>query len=235
MPDGGRALDASWIPPRAASTPASLLALDAGYTNGPESVRNTFYSIQPSIRSMPAGVQRIGGVDFDIRGMAQIGISDMDVDIGQAPLQSEGMVTTLQCLPAGGQAAAAVHLLLRPSVRAPLPTGEPLAKLTLHYVDGGEAQLLVRAGVDVPGYGGQDEPVPQTYATFTTFPMFGLDPELLSTPRLANPEPARALRCLDFAATDLSGPVLLLGITLEPPAAAAGATAAPVAPARSPQ
>jgi hypothetical protein len=60
--------------------------------------------------------------------------------------------------------------------------------------------------------------VPQTFATFTTFPMFGLDPELLSTPRLANPHPERALHCIDFTTVGSSGPILLLGITLEPPA-----------------
>jgi hypothetical protein len=122
-----------------------------------------------------------------------------------------------------------VRLLLRPSVRSPQPTGTPLATLTLHYTDGGEAKALVRAGVDAPGYGGEDEAVPQTFATFTTFPMFGLDPQLLSTPRLANPQPERTVHCIDFSTVGVAGPMLLLGATLEPPAA----TAAP--PARSPQ
>jgi hypothetical protein len=114
-----------------------------------------------------------------------------------------------------------------------VPVGEPLARLTLHYVDGGEAQLVVRAGVDAPGYGGQDAGVPETFASYTNFPMFGLDPEPLSTPRLANPQPERALRCVDFYATGFSGPILLLGLTLEPPAPPVPATA--TATARSPQ
>jgi hypothetical protein len=193
------------------------------YTNGPESVRNTFYSIQPSIRSMPAGVQRIGGADFDIRGMAEVGTSDF------AGPPGANLAIAVRCVSTGDQRVAAVRLLLRPSVRSPQPTGEPLATLTLHYADGGQAPVLVRAGVDVPGYGGQDEPVPQTFATFTSFPVFGLDPELLSTPRLANPHPERAVRCLNFESRGIAGPMLLLGATLEPPATPAAQ------PARSPQ
>jgi len=223
MPGNARAQDGSWLPPRAEGTPATLVALDAAYTNGPETVRNTFYSIQPSIRTLPAGVQRIGGIDFDIRGMAEVGTSRFAQGSGVA------LTTAVRCLPTGGQPASAVHLLLRPSVRSPQPTGAPLALLTLHYVDGSEATVPVRAGVDAPGYSGQDEPVPQTFATFTHFPMFGLDPELLSTPRLANPHPDQALRCFDFAAVGVSGPILLLGFSLEPPATMAAS------PARSPQ
>jgi hypothetical protein len=223
LPESARARDGSWLPPRDPATPATLVALDAAYSSGPESVRNTFYSIQPSIRSLPAGVQRIGGADFDIRGMAEVGPDDFVAPAGTA------LAIGLRCVPTGDQRVAAVRLLLRPSVRSPQPTGEPLATLTLHYADGGEAQVLVRAGIDVPGYAGQDEPVPQTFATFTTFPVFGLDPELLSTPRLANPHPGRTVRCLNFATTGIVGPILLLGATLEPPAATAGP------PTRSPQ
>jgi hypothetical protein len=187
-------------------------------------VRNTFYSIQPSIRSMPGGVQRIGGADFDIRGMVQVGVSPFvtgPAAPGTASVELDKRTTTLRCVPTGDQRAAAVRLLVRPSIRAPLPSGAPIAWLALHYADGGQARVPMRAGVDAPGYGGHDEAVPQTFATFTAFPLFGLDPELLSTPRLANPHPDRAVRCLDLAATDAAGPILLLGLTLEPPAAPA--------------
>jgi hypothetical protein len=227
----GKALDGSPVPSRAATTPANLVALDPAYTNGPESVRNTFYSIQPSIRSMPAGVQRIGGVDFDIRGMAQIGILGYRIaqaNGGEQRANDSGtQFTSVQCLATGDQPAAAVHLLLRPSVRAPIPSGQDVARLTLHYLDGTQAAVLLRAGLELPGYTGHDEYVPQTYATYVQFPLFGMDPELLSTPRLANPYPGRALHCVDFIATSRSATVLLLGMTLEPPATPAAATTLP--------
>jgi len=224
-----RAFDGSWVPARDATTPARLVALDGAFTTGPETVRNTFYSIQPSMRSMPAGLQKIAGVDFDIRGMAEIGNT---VVHGTAPVHAPGPIraNALDCAPAGDERIAAVHLLLRPSVRAPLRTGDPMANLTLHYADGSQADVPLRAGVDLPGYGGDDDLVPQSFATFISFPLFGLDSELLSTPRLANPHPDRALRCIDMATTRADGPILLLGATLEPAPAPAPSTIDPRSP-----
>ena len=58
--------------------------------------------------------------------------------------------------------------------------------------------------------------MPQSFATFTGFGLFAMEPVLLSTPRVANPHPERTLRCLDLVAPQYNLPVLLLGVTLVP-------------------
>jgi hypothetical protein len=56
-----------------------LLDLTAFYDRGPEGARNFFYNVLPSMHPIPLGPQRSGGIDFDLRGMAQIGSQNNDV------------------------------------------------------------------------------------------------------------------------------------------------------------
>jgi hypothetical protein len=225
VPVAGRASDGSPVPPRAAGTAPHLVPLDTAYSNGPDAVRNTFYSILPSIRPMPVGVQRFGGVDFDVRGMVQLGVvrgrGTIAAPHGVQPSLGWGQLDSrLECLPVAVGRVAAVHLLVLPSLRTPAVSGTPLAVVKLRYADGSEAQLPLRTGVELPGYRGEDQHVPQAFVTYTGFGMFGMDPTVLSTPRLANPHPGRDLRCIDVATVDYGAPLLLLGLTLEPPAPA---------------
>jgi WD40 repeat protein len=217
------ASDGAPVPRRAPGTPARLVALDAVYTNGPDTTRNTFYSILPSIRSLPGGVQRIGTAEFDVRGMVQLGVvgyeSALTTDTGPSILMSNGtQLSAVRCLTLPAERAAALHLLLRPSLRAPIATGHPLLRMVLRYADGSSAAVPLHAGVEMPGYAGDDQSVPQVFTTYTDFPNFGLDPVLLSAPRVANPHPERTLRCVDFSTVTYGAAVLLLGLTLEPPA-----------------
>jgi hypothetical protein len=218
----GHATDGSPVPPRSVDATPAMVALDSAYTNGPDAVRNTFYSILPTLRPLPAGVQRIGGIDFDVRGMVQLGVVDFAGGTARAPdtttthLGTGALDVFVDCVPVAVPDVLAVDLLLRPSLRAPAATGTTLAYLTLNYTDGSDAQLPLRTGIELPGYGGDDRVVPQTFATFTGFGMFGLDPVVLDTPRLANPHPDRAVRCIDIRTVDYGSPLLLLGLTLEP-------------------
>jgi hypothetical protein len=223
----GRAVDGSIVPPRSPSTPPTAIALDHEYTNGPEDVRNTFYSVLPMLRPYPAGLQRIGGVDFDLRGLVQIGSS---VEFGARPdkamrarMALRATTYGLRCLPLPAGAIAAVDLLLRPSLRTPLPTGKPLMTLTLHYADGGTVTLPLRAGVELPGYSGDDAAVREVFATEVGTVVYGFESERISAPRVPNPEPARVVRCLDLDTLHVDTPVALLGITVEPVAGPAPA------------
>lgn len=208
------------IPARAPGTSSQLLDLSASYDFAPDSIRNAFYNIVPAMRPLPAGVQRIAGVDFDMRGMVQIG----DVD------EFGNIVGKLDsCLPLPPGPAAAFHLLITVSTPSPLPTGQVVAAVTLHYVDGGTAVLPIRAGQEVRGYAGNDLGVPLAFSTNMALALMGLEDDVYSAPRLPNPEPRRLVRCIGLQVTDIAGPLLLLGITVEP--ATQMQAAAPVIPA----
>jgi hypothetical protein len=193
------------IPARASGTSPLLLDLGPYYDFAPESVRNTFYNILPAMRPRPVGVQRIGGVDYDLRGMVQLGAATN----GAAP-------RSIRCLALPPGPLAALHLLLTASLGSPAPTGQILAHATLHYVDGGSAQLPIRAGQEAPGYSGNDLGVPMVFYTHSGLSEMGLDTQgdVLSAPLLVNPQPQRPVDCMDLDADTAT--VLLLGITAEP-------------------
>lgn len=200
------------IPARGPDTPAHLVDLDPVYNFSPEEIRNSIYNILSAMRPLPAGVQRITGVDFDLRGMVQTGSAD-------ASAGEPGVSRGLACLPLPSQTASAVHLLLRVSVPQPVATDSVLAAVRLHYADGSNALLPLRAGREVPGYADEDDAVPFAFATSFSLGALGIGDQPLVAPRLANPHPDRLLRCMDLDVPIVLSPVLLLGITLETPLA----------------
>lgn len=208
---GHAAFDGLPIPARPPDTPADLLDLSVRFTLGPDSVRNSYTSIKPFLRPFPAGVQRLRGVDFDLRGMVEIGPAG------------------LACVPVPpGAPVAAVHALLMATVPTRLSRPRRLAELRWRYADGGEARVPIRATREVPGYGGNDRRVPHAFSPKLPRAAMGLRSGTVAAPRLPNPQPHRPLRCLDLQ--PLGASVLLFALTLEREATAMpAATAGPVA------
>ena len=189
-------LDRSPIPARAPGTTDTLLDLSAHYTYGPDSVRNSYGVIRPFLRPFPAGVQRLAGVDFDLRGMVEVDRDGL-ADCVKTP---------------DGRQIAAVHALLLPTIRTRDDQPRLLAELVLHYLDGGQARVPVRSGREVQGYG-DDRAVPHAFSVKTPRGTLGIGSTTLAAPRLANPQPGRALRCIDLRTT--GEPMLILGLTVE--------------------
>ncbi|MBS0192900.1 MAG: protein kinase [Proteobacteria bacterium] len=201
------------VPMRAADTSPFLLDLAAWYQDSPDAMRNTFFRVEPGMRPFPAGVQRIAGTDFDMRGMLMI-----NKETG-----------AMECVPTPPRIAA-LRLLMEYSSAAPVASGDEIGRLVLHYADGGSAALPLRAGRELPGYGSQDDAVPFAFATDNLWALYGLpDSKLIEAPRLANPEPQRAVRCVDLVSDRDNRPMLVYAITAEPAATAAGATSAATA------
>ena len=178
-----------------------LLDLSAVYNIGPETVLNQFFNIRPQMRPMPSGVQRIMGVDYDLRGMAQLGVNSGS-----------------HCVAVPSVPVAAFHVLLQISVPVPVPTEKTLALLQLHYRDGGSAELSIRTQRDVPGYAGRDESVPMAFAVNAGLVSAGFTSYSINPIRLINPYPTRTLQCLDLVTTEGMSPLLLFAITAEPTA-----------------
>jgi WD40 repeat protein len=210
------------IPARAPGTPDLLLDLGTQYNFAPDTWRNSFYNIRPNMRPYPGGVQRMAGIDYDLRGMVQLG----------TPPPSGPSSRAIDCQPVPPIHAAALHLLVMASLRSPDPDGRTVAYLRLRYRDGSSAVLPIRTGSEVPGFAGQDQTVPSAFAVNVAGPILGLEGETLSAPRLANPHPERLIRCLDLHATAAIRPLLVFAITVEPvtprPFVAAAVIAEPV-------
>jgi hypothetical protein len=199
------------VPRRPSGLPPQLVDLTAYYNNGPDSVRNFYYNVRPSLHPMPVGRQRIGGIEFDIRGLIQ-------VVNWEASVTHPDDEARLDCIPLDGQTASAVHLLLDVSLREPVPQDTVLARLRLHYEDGSDTTLALQAGRHLPSYSGDDGAVPRVFAGNPLMAAAGLEDQPFSAPRLANPHPERALRCLGLEPSTVIYPLALLAITLESPA-----------------
>lgn len=192
----GRA-DGSAIPERGADTPAWALDLTPVYDVGPDSVRNSAATVKPFLRPWPAGLQRIRGVDFDIRGMADVGLAGL-----------------AQCVPVPGGRIEAVHALLVPTLSSPEHSPRTLGELLLHYADGGVARLPLRATVELHGYGDNDDSVPLALAVRAPRSAMGFRTSTAAAPRLANPDPGRPVRCLDLRST--GEPLTLFALSVAP-------------------
>lgn len=212
------------------SPAASPVMVDLGdyYTSSPETVRNPYYNVRPQMRPLPTGVQRIDGIDYDLRGLLQYDIRSDRKTHASSPRKAIG------CIPVAAVPTAALRLLLQISTPIPVARNSEMALVRLHYLDGGVAELALRSGLEVPGFSGRDQDVRMALATDVAQTASGYTDGGLSNPRLANPFPDRLVRCIEMEPTLPLNPVLLLAITLEPVPgwtagrAASAATSSPV-------
>lgn len=195
---GHAVLDGAPIPARAPGTPDTLLDLTALYTIGPDSTRSSRNTQRPFLRPYPAGTQRIGGIDFDLRGIVEV--------------DRRGLADCLRVPDA--QPVGAIHALLQATVRIREDRPRQVAELVLHYRDGGQARVPIRTGREVEGYGGGDHSVPIAFVARPPRAAMGLRTSSLAAPRLANPQPERAVRCIDLRTS--GDPMLVFGLTVEP-------------------
>jgi WD40 repeat protein/predicted Ser/Thr protein kinase len=197
-----RWLDGLPIPARAAGTSPLLLDMTASYDFTPETVHNNYFAVLPSLRPRPAGVQRMAGIDYDLRGMTQID--------GRHPDASAG-------IPVPAVPIAALHVLMTVSTPTPIADVRTVARIRLHYRDGSQAVLPIRTQREVPGYTPHDRPVPLAWAQLGGLPAMGLSAFALSAPRLPNPHPDRLIRSLDLELGDQGAvfPSVYLAITAE--------------------
>ncbi|GAB3515357.1 WD40 repeat domain-containing serine/threonine protein kinase [Pseudoxanthomonas daejeonensis] len=215
------------LPPRAADTPARLLDLGSRYTASLHELQRSSWGSRPkglgNLCAVPLGVQRLQGVDYDLRGVVDLRASANDRN---APAQ--GRSDSTGPLPVQPGRYAAAHVL-GAQVGAPAAgTGDdPAARLRFSYSDGSQAEVPLRLGTIGGGHAGWiDQPS-------MSMPWSGSLPELevsynaqmqLYGTRIDNPHPTRELAAIEVRATSpLAGdrPVVIAAITLDPLADAA--------------
>jgi hypothetical protein len=134
-------------------------------------------------------VQRIDGVDYDIRGSAQLFRAPGETVRNPRIGDSAGPIAVPP------EPIAAFHVLLLAGHRSAEPEERVYARLRLHYQDGGEAVLPIRTRREVPGWTENDGPVPFGWAYGEALRATGaIEQILISNPRLPNPHPERLVR-----------------------------------------
>ena len=155
----------------------------------------------------PVGVLRLGDTDFDVRGVAQLGLPERG---------RNEVLQRLECIRTPVVQAAAIHLLVHNGWERRSAVGEPLGELTLHYQDGSEALIPLRAGIELQG-ADDDAEVPFVFATDHIMQQVAGPLPTLAAPRVENPYLERPIHCLELYWPGVTGSTLeLFAITLEP-------------------
>jgi hypothetical protein len=220
--------------PRAASTPPHLLdlALPGAFSPHWQKVDPTNLSIA-NLCGLPLGVQRIGGVDFDVRAVVSPNQATKDALYAQrANGNPSGLpITAGIAVPRAVSRAAAFELLATSTtfVQDPLPETAPTeANLVVRYRDGSVARVPVRYFRDVRMWI-EAPPAPShvawrvSLARVESGALFVQSADLYRV-RLANPHPEREVRSLDIEAMPVTwNGIAILAITVDPVAPTADA------------
>jgi serine/threonine protein kinase/WD40 repeat protein len=199
------------IPARAPNTPARLIDLTPFY-NAP--LTQSWHSRKEAgndLRALPQGMQQLAGVDFDIRGLIQIGAAAAN------GLRYPNHVQGISI----GQACRKLHFLHAAIFSGAAQPGDSLGSYVFHYVDGTVAELPILEGKDMadwwsqpPGHDGSATVVwtgsnPSAQAAGRTIRLFKTTWE--------NPTPLVPLRSVDFTSDKPTpGQPFLVAITAEP-------------------
>jgi hypothetical protein len=199
------------IPPRDANASANLIDLTE-YYNAP--LTESWHSPKEAhndLSELRRGVQRFAGIEFDARGLIQIGVSaanglDYPNHVYDIPI---------------GRQCRRLHFLHAAIFAANARLGDELGSYIFHYADGRQVELPIVAGKDMAEWWSQ----PNEQDMSAVIAWTGSNPAARGgghTLRLfkttwENPFPDAPIRLLDFASDKpTSGQPFLVAITAEP-------------------
>jgi serine/threonine protein kinase/WD40 repeat protein len=199
------------IPARSANAPANLIDLTE-YYNAPLTTNwcNT-QQAHDDLSTLPRGVQTLAGVDFDIRGLIQIGSGATHALA--YPLQVRNIRI--------GQTCHRLHFLQAALGPVRGRDGDRLGSYVIHYVDGREVDIPIVVGQSVADWWSQPDEENMKFTIAWT----GDNPVARRSGRTIhlfkstweNPYPAVRIRQFDFISDEGSaGAPFLVALTAEP-------------------
>ena len=218
-----RVVNGGVIPVRPTHIDPLLLDLTQVYNLPPDLHVSEQTNVLATQRYLGTGLQRLAGVDYDIRGSMQMAGNDSGLDAAQiraaGRFAERGAGIAVPAVP-----IAAFHVLLFAGHRSTEAEERLYAQVRLHYRDGSSAVLPIRTTREVPGWTENDGPVPFAWAHGEHLRISGAPEQvMLSNPRLPNPHPERIVSTLDLERGDGTwNHAVFLAVTAEPVTAAAG-------------
>ncbi|HEY8010578.1 MAG TPA: WD40 repeat domain-containing serine/threonine-protein kinase [Rudaea sp.] len=203
------------LPLRASDTSPLLLDLTAVYTAAPGTTNNIMNTVFPAGAGLPFGRPRIDGVDYDLRGAAELRSTGTVIGLHHdVHLQAKLTGIKVPALP-----IAAFHVLMHAPMLAQVSNEVTYADIRLHYRDGSEAILPLRTLHELPAFPGVDWSVPIGWVQGDAFRLIGgLFQRPISDPRLPNPHPDRLIASLDLETegNSVTSLPVFFAITAEP-------------------
>ena len=215
-------------PPRLDSTPPWLLDLGQRQGTALRAMQSSMGSRHPrglgNLCALPVGVQRLQGVDYDLRGVVELRASTQGGDQTAA---------TTGRLPITGRFAGLHVLGAISGTVAAGSEGHAPGRVRFHYRDGGsrEAPLhLPASGADEATWRDQPQVSLAWQGTLPEVEIASDSPAWLYASRVDNPDPQRELAAVEVRAmvpvTGGNG-LVLAALTLSPAGSAGGLAAAP--------
>jgi eukaryotic-like serine/threonine-protein kinase len=196
----------SWVPPPALGTPKKVIDLSNYFTRP---LTEAWEAVESGANSpfttVTRGVQELGGVTFDVRGLVQLGPLS-----GEEPERLDRLRI--------GRACRRLHFLH--GTFYSVSHGTEIAQYVIHYADGQQCVRPVRYGYDVRNFFAlaADRDLDDTSPAWTEAnPIFAEHAESLRIYRLVwdNPRPSVAVESIDFISSLTRCAPFLIAITAE--------------------
>ncbi|RME90809.1 MAG: hypothetical protein D6766_12740 [Verrucomicrobia bacterium] len=203
-----RARPAHPIPPRPPEADARQLDLTPFYN---ASLEDDWHqgNLSNSLAGLPAGVQTLDGVQFDVRGVVQLaGRAQIRESRARFPHEVRGIPV--------GRKARRIHFLHATGWSAPLDT--TVGRYVIHYANGGSRTILLLYGRDLADwYGPPDREEGDELRVAWRAPARGSSPGELRLYHLAwdNPLPEQPIESIDFISALNDPAPFVVAITVE--------------------
>jgi Domain of unknown function (DUF3471) len=207
--------DLSKIPPRDPKTPPQLLDLTDKYYSPLTEQWHPNVSGLPEggnhLGSLPRGVQKLGGVDFDVRGVIQLTGTQAELAGAAFPDAQNGIKVGRKC--------KRLHFLQAAGWRT--EDGTTIGKYVLHYAGGETATLNVVYGMDTRDWWATDAEAKDVKSASVAWS--GSNPAAeavggsirLFKRTYDNPKPDLKIETLDFVSAKADSAPFLVAVTLE--------------------
>jgi tetratricopeptide (TPR) repeat protein/WD40 repeat protein len=217
----GRAAEADQVkdeilkpPPRDPKLSPKLIDLSAHYTAGLYDGRS--WHATENLRMLPETFLPRGGIEFDIRGLIQLqsgryprgtlAVSGKDMN----ELHEKSFPEAARGIPIG-LAARSLHFLTSACWTHGAP-GTEVARIVVHYEDGGQAECPLRFKEDVIDWALGNE---QRLALDRIAWLGGRPPRRLMLKTWTNPSPEKLIREIDFVSAMTTAAPFLVAVTAE--------------------
>jgi hypothetical protein len=196
------------IPARSTNAPVNLIDL-TGYYNAPLTTNWCAQMAHDDLSNLPRGLQTLAGVNFDIRGLIQIGSG------AASGMRYPREVQNIRI----GQTCHRLHFLQGALGPVRGRDGDRLGRYVIRYVDGRQVDVPIAVGQDMADWWSQPDEEKKRFTIAWT----GDNPVARSFGRTIrlfkstweNPYPAVGIRQFDFISDEGSGAPFLVAVTAE--------------------
>ena len=196
------------IPAHDPNTPSHLIDLSAHFNAGLEQDWHGKSIVGNNLIALPRGRQRFGGVEFDVRGIIQLGSPRLDDYAPGYPVA----VNTIKI----AQRCRRLHFLQSTGWGAIAKPGTHVGSYRLHYADGRQIDIPLKLGEDFLEWLGHTEADQLASATVVWRGKTPRNiPYHLFKRTWENPRPETEIESIDFISTGTGVAPFLIAITAE--------------------